>query len=281
MRTQSMDTRPEAERVQIEMIRKTPLAKRFDRVRSWTKIISRLNLQNMREQYPNTSEEEIAIRLVSRSYDGVLADGIQKALKGRITKISDAPDLLAVIKSAVDIFEQLGVAYYIGGSVASSIYGMVQATQDVDVVVNLQIEHIRPLLAQLRVGYYVDEEAVQDAIQQRTRFSIIHLESLLKVDMFLPQNRPFDQLVLRRAQLHLLGENCQPFYIASPEDFILTQLVWHRRGGKVGDDKWNDILAVLKVQGTALDMNYLQRWAAALAVTDLLERALVDAGLKG
>jgi hypothetical protein len=47
----------------------------------------------------------------------------------------------------------------------------------------------------------------------------------------------------------------------------------------VSDRQWNDILGVLKVQGTNLDMAYLQRWAAALKVSDLLERALVDAGL--
>ena len=36
---------------------------------------------------------------------------------------------------------------------------------------------------------------------------------------------------------------------------------------------------IVKIQGTKLDMVYLQRWAAVLKVTDLLERALVDAGL--
>jgi hypothetical protein len=42
----------------------------------------------------------------------------------------------------------------------------------------------------------------------------------------------------------------------------------------------NDILGVLKVQGTNLDIAYLRRWAANLSVTDLLERALVNAGLE-
>ena len=51
-------------------------------------------------------------------------------------------------------------------------------------------------------------------------------------------------------------------------------------GGEVSDRQWNDILGVLKVQGTDLDMTYLQKWAANLDVTDLLERALGDAGLK-
>ena len=50
-------------------------------------------------------------------------------------------------------------------------------------------------------------------------------------------------------------------------------------GGEVSDRQWNDILGVLKVQGTNLDMAYLQRWATALKVDDLLERALEDAGV--
>jgi len=72
--------------------------------------------------------------------------------------------------------------------------------------------------------------------------------------------------------------NCRS--IASPEGTILNKLEWYRMGGEVSDRQWNDILGVLKVQGTNLDMAYLQRWAADLSVTDLLERALVDAGLK-
>jgi len=50
-------------------------------------------------------------------------------------------------------------------------------------------------------------------------------------------------------------------------------------GGEVSTSQWNDILGVLKVKGTALDMAYMQRWAKALQVTDLLERALVEAGI--
>ena len=50
-------------------------------------------------------------------------------------------------------------------------------------------------------------------------------------------------------------------------------------GGEISDRQWNDILGVLKVQGTNLDMSYLERWANVLNVNDLLERALVDVGL--
>ena len=50
-------------------------------------------------------------------------------------------------------------------------------------------------------------------------------------------------------------------------------------GGGVSDRQWNDILGVLKVQGAALDFDYLRKWAAVLGVTELLNRALEDAGL--
>src|SRR5438270_6812013 len=99
MRTQSMDTSPEAERVLIELIRKAPLTKRFGSVRSWTKIISRLNLQGIREEYPDVSEAEIALRLVEDTYDQTLVNDLQTFLKNRITKISETTDILAIMKS--------------------------------------------------------------------------------------------------------------------------------------------------------------------------------------
>lgn len=280
MRTQSMDTSPEAERVQIALIRKFPPAKRFSSVRSLSYSALYMNRQYIRELYPHASQEEQALIFVTHTYGQVFADGLRTDLKARTTKISDTPDIFVVIKSIVDVFERLGVTYYIGGSVASSIYGMVQAAQDIDMIVNLQLEHIQPLITQLQTDCYIDEADVRDAIQNHTGFNAIHLETMLKIDVFLPKDRPFDQQVFQRAQQHILEESYHPFYIASPEDIVLTQLEWHRRGDKIADDKWNTILGVLKVQGTALDLAYLQNWAATLGIDDLLERACIDAGLK-
>ena len=42
------------------------------------------------------------------------------------------PDIIAALDMVVECFEKLGVAYYIGGSVASSAYGIARATMDVD-----------------------------------------------------------------------------------------------------------------------------------------------------
>ncbi len=129
--------------------------------------------------------------------------------------------------------------------------------------------------------YYIDEDMVRDAIRHRSSFNIIHQETILKVDVFISKSRLFDQEELRRVQQEVLLEGTRPFNMASPEGTILNKLEWYKLGGEVSDRQWNDILGILKVQGTNLDMVYLQKWAANLNVTDLLEHAIVDAGLKG
>ena len=192
----------------------------------------------------------------------------------------NAPDILAAVTPVVEALEQLGVGYYIGGSVASSLHGIPRSTIDIDLVADLHLENARPLVKLLKAAYYIDEDAVRDAIKRRTEFNAIHLDTMLKVDVFIPKTRLFDQEELRRVQLKVLEGSERSFYTASPEDTILNKLEWYKMGGEVSDRQWNDILGVLKVQGTNLDMTYLQRWASSLGVADLLGRALVDAGLK-
>lgn len=61
---------------------------------------------------------------------------------------------------------------------------------------------------------------------------------------------------------------------ASPEDTILHKLVWYRLGDEVSERQWNDALGVLRIQGAALDLSYLQRWAEPLGVLGLFTHAL-------
>ncbi len=60
---------------------------------------------------------------------------------------------------------------------------------------------------------------------------------------------------------------------------MLAKLEWYREGCEVSDKQWRDIVGVLKVQGSALDRDYLARWSRELQVADLLERALEDSGI--
>ena len=78
-----MDTSPEAERVQIELIRKAPISKRFALVRSWSQLLIEANRQQIRKDYPNASEEEIGLIFVARHYGQTLADRLRADLAGK------------------------------------------------------------------------------------------------------------------------------------------------------------------------------------------------------
>jgi hypothetical protein len=189
------------------------------------------------------------------------------------------PEPIAVTLQVIDVLNALGVPYLIGGSFASSVYGTYRATADVDLVADLKFEHVEPLVKALREQFYIDAEMVRDAIRQRRSFSAIHLTTMFKVDMFVPQRRPYSQAQLeRRVKRVIWPEPECTAYLASAEDNILAKLEWYRMGGEVSDRQWRDILGVLKAQGERLDVGYMQQWAAALNVVDLLEKALIEAG---
>ena len=103
---------------------------------------------------------------------------------------------------------------------------------------------------------------------------------MLKVDVFVARTDPFSLMQMRRRVLQAVSVDGQTkFHVASAEDTVLAKLQWYREGGEVSDRQWNDVLGVLKVQGPALDRVYLREWARELKLTDLLDRALDDAGL--
>jgi len=173
------------------------------------------------------------------------------------------------------VFEKLSIPYLIGGSLASALYGMVRTTQDADIIAEMRPEHLQPFVSALKDEFYLDDEMIATAIQHKSSFNIIHRETMFKVDVFIPQPRPFLRSQLARAQKQTFSfESEVSARFASPEDTILAKLEWYRLGGEISDRQWRDILGVLKIRAGALDLGYLQKWADELKLSDLLERAL-------
>jgi hypothetical protein len=180
----------------------------------------------------------------------------------------------------VRAFDSLRIRYFLAGSMASSVHGIYRATADADFVAAIRPEHAKPLVDLLHPAFYADLQAIQTAVTSHRSFNIIHLETMLKVDVFVARSDPFHQVQMRRRVLQTTDpEGRTSFYVASPEDTILAKLQWYRDAGGVSDRQWRDVLGVLKVQGTALDRAYLAEWARELRLTDLLCRAVDEAGL--
>lgn len=175
--------------------------------------------------------------------------------------------------------EQLDIPYAVGGSLASSIHGVMRSTLDVDIVADMRFEHIQPLVAALSKEFYADDEMMRDAIEHHSSFNLIHYQTAFKVDIFIRKLRTFDQMQLKRRRTSVIATDPErSVYVTSPEDTILAKLEWYRMGGEVSDRQWRDILGVMKTRVGELDFDYLRKWAKELNVSDLLERALNEAG---
>ncbi len=185
---------------------------------------------------------------------------------------------VAVTLLITGIFEELEIAYVIGGSMASTVYGRIRTTMDVDIVADLKMDHVIPLVSALKPDFYVDSNSVAEAVRRRSSCNFIHLATMFKVDIFVMRDRPFDRLQIGRRTKKILGNDShQAAYVASAEDIILAKLEWYRLGGQQSERQWLDIQGILQVSGDQLDRHYLQQTAAGLGVANLLEKAFQDA----
>ncbi len=152
-----------------------------------------------------------------------------------------------------------------------------RSTLDVDIVADMHLEHIQPMVAALSKEFYADDEMMRDAIQHHSSFNLIHYETAFKVDVFTRKPRQFDQMQLERRRLSVITTDPeQSIYVTSPEDTILAKLEWYRMGGETSERQWRDVLGVLKTRAGELDLAYLRKWAKELKVDDLLERVLSE-----
>jgi hypothetical protein len=186
---------------------------------------------------------------------------------------------IQVLLAVVDRLDRLAVPYAVGGSLSSSVFGEPRASADVDLLVSLSSSQAKPLAAMFIDDFYVDEDAVAEAIRRRGSFNIIHLATMLKADLFVASAELLDQEQLRRRRaITVARDPSRDAFITAPENIVLRELDWFRRGNAVPDQQWRDVLGVLKAQKAHLDFGYLANTAKAVGLEELLARALVDAG---
>ena len=182
---------------------------------------------------------------------------------------------MLVVAAIARVFDELDIRYLVGGSLASSVYGIPRATQDVDLVAALRSEHVDLIVGALADDFYVDGDMIREALDRRASFNIIHLQSMFKADIFIFKGDSWSREEMARARTEQfdLDDGAVEIRFASAEDTLLHKLVWYKLGNEISDRQWQDILGVLKVQGEQLDNGYLDRWAPLLEVRQLLARA--------
>ena len=193
--------------------------------------------------------------------------------------MDERDEYLVALTPLIDLLDRLGIAWYVGGSVASTVHGRFRATNDVDMIADLRAEHAEALRVALDEDHYVDEDSIRDAVRRQSSFNLLHFGTGLKIDVFVAADSEYEASVWARRVLQPVGDgpSARHLWIASAEDTILAKLAWYRRGGEVSERQWSDVQGVIELRNRDLDIDYLRRWAPILGVADVLEQALTEA----
>src|SRR3972149_3674281 len=104
--------------------------------------------------------------------------------------------------------DEWGIPYMITGSFASNIHRLPRATQDADVVIEVDPRTLERFIESLGLAFYRSMEAAMDALAREEMFNVVHLETGFKVDLIVRKSKPFSRIEFSRRQpAFYLGEN--------------------------------------------------------------------------
>ena len=172
---------------------------------------------------------------------------------------------LDVLKLVVERLQRADIAYMISGSIALNYYAQPRLTRDIDIVVALRREDAGGIINLFAEDFYIDADAVCNAIVQLGMFNIIHYDHIIKVDFIVRKEAPYRQEEFaRRIAVEIEGV---PMWLVTAEDLLLSKLAWAAESRS--EIQFQDVRNLIRSVAD-LDWTYIERWANALTVGELL-----------
>lgn len=181
------------------------------------------------------------------------------------------------VAKIADHLDALSIPWVLGGSIASSLMGEARSTNVIDVAIILNPDGVTALIESVRDEYYAPLAAALDAATTFGSFNLVHLATSFKIDIFFLGESLLDRLQIERRQNVKPEGLHRPIWLTSAADIILRKLWWYELGGQSSDRQWSDVLNLLRVQRSRLDLERLKADASASDLNLLLARALNEA----
>jgi hypothetical protein len=272
-KSQSDDATNESDALGFWLLRQRSHEERLSMGASLNRSARQFSLNCLRKRFSRLSQQEFSKKVAEAWLQENYPSNYVPS-GDEMTWIQDSIGLAGLLHS---IFESLEIPYYVTGGVAAIAYGEPRTTQDLDVVLSIQVESVGRLASTLEsAGFYVP--GVDDIISGRMKtLQVTNMNSIARADLVIATEGEFEEIKFSRRQQYQLPDGTE-VYLSSPEDLILNKLRW----GKQADSQkqWRDVLGVLKVQAENLDFTYLIGWANRLDVLNDLNRATIEAGLE-
>jgi hypothetical protein len=172
---------------------------------------------------------------------------------------------LDVLKLLAERLQRADIAYMISGSIALSYYAQPRLTRAIDIVVALRLEDIERVTDLFAADFYIDADAVRNAIAQPGMFNIIHYEHVIKVDFIVRQDTPYRrEEFARRCAVDIDGVT---MWLVTAEDLLLSKLVWAAESRS--EIQLQDVRHLIRSVAD-LDWTYIGHWGSELMVGELL-----------
>ena len=185
-------------------------------------------------------------------------------------------ELRALFVHAVEVLESLGIPYMVVGGFAAILYGHPRLTLDVDIVVDMQGEHVVSLAAAFPMpDYYVSEEAMRDALQRRRPFNVIQPSTGAKQDLVPLTDDALTLGAFARRERVVYDADGHSATFISAEDILLAKLNAFKDSGS--EKHFRDALGVWIAQRERLDLQRIRRRARASGLLDILTQLLKQA----
>ncbi len=159
------------------------------------------------------------------------------------------------------------IPHMLTGSFAMAAYVTPRMTRDIDIVIDAEVDDAQKLYELFAQDFYVDKITAEDEIRRRGMFNIIHLESLVKVDLIVSKDNPYGAVKFDRRRLGVAHGVTVP--VVSIEDLIISKLEWAKESKS--ELQLRDIRALLS-EGS-VDTSYVMRWVEELNLQAIYAQA--------
>jgi len=170
-----------------------------------------------------------------------------------------------VASDVIRRLERIGVDYYVTGSEALPRYGEPRQTADIDIVLDLLPHEFHRIERAFERDYVVNRPIGEGDAKIA---SVVAQSGLGKADLMLGRRDAWARSAQRRRQEWdhpRLGH----VWVLSLEDLILAKLEW---SAGISELQLRDCANLLRANAAIVDWTYLERYARALGVDEILDR---------
>lgn len=176
-----------------------------------------------------------------------------------------------ILKLVCSRLEEANVAYMLTGSFAANFYAVPRMTRDIDIVIEIPKSDVEKIFQIFQDDFYVERDAIFEALQYQSMFNIIHNESVIKIDLIVRKDSLYrNEEFQRRRRIKL---NNTEIWIVSPEDLIISKLVWAKES--LSQIQIKDVKNLIQ-SVKSIDEKYIINWVRVLKLDSIYEKVDMD-----